>query len=75
MSATGRGHTWNMRLSEFWNRMKLHFGDPYAESWARDYVIADLGGRTVNQALADGVAAKEVWRAVCGVSDVSSRLR
>ncbi|MEV7007926.1 DUF3046 domain-containing protein [Streptosporangium sp. NPDC051022] len=64
-----------MRLSEFWNRMKLHFGDTYAESWAQDYVIADLDGRTVNQALADGVAAKEVWRAVCGVSDVATRLR
>jgi hypothetical protein len=64
-----------MRLSEFWKRMKLHFGDPYAESWARDYVIADLGGRTAFQALADGVAVKEVWHAVCGVTDVSPRLR
>ncbi|GHE28460.1 hypothetical protein GCM10017673_33520 [Streptosporangium violaceochromogenes] len=64
-----------MRLSEFWNRMRLHFGDPYAESWARDYVLADLGGRTVSQALADGFAAKDVWRAVCAVSDVPSRLR
>ncbi|MBG0815935.1 DUF3046 domain-containing protein [Planomonospora sp. ID82291] len=64
-----------MRLSEFWKRMKLHFGDPYAESWARDYVIAELGGRTVTQALADGIAAKEVWHAVCGVVSVDSRLR
>ncbi|MFF5211833.1 DUF3046 domain-containing protein [Streptosporangium sp. NPDC000396] len=64
-----------MRLSDFWNRMKLHFGDPYAESWARDYVIADLGGRTVNQALADGIAAKEVWGAVCRVADVTGSLR
>ncbi|MFB9720278.1 DUF3046 domain-containing protein [Planobispora longispora] len=64
-----------MRLSEFWRRMKLHFGDPYAESWARDYVIAELGGRTVVQALADGIAAKEVWAAVCRVTDVAARLR
>jgi hypothetical protein len=71
----GGTHTWGMRLSEFWKRMKLHFGDPYAESWARDYVIADLGGRTAFQALADGVAAKEVWHAVCGVTDVSPKLR
>lgn len=55
--------------------MKLHFGDVYAESWSRDYVIAALGGRTVHQALADGVAAKDVWRAVCEVSDVTARLR
>jgi Protein of unknown function (DUF3046) len=76
----GRGtpvwsHTWGMRLSDFWKRMKLHFGDQYAESWAHDYVIADLGGRTVIQALAEGVGAKEVWHAVCGVTDVSPRLR
>ncbi|GAA3422214.1 hypothetical protein GCM10018952_71550 [Streptosporangium vulgare] len=55
--------------------MKSHFGDQYAESWARDYVIADLGSRTVIQALADGVGAKEVWHAVCGVTDVAPRLR
>ncbi|GAA3422218.1 hypothetical protein GCM10018952_71590 [Streptosporangium vulgare] len=76
----GRGapewiHTWGMRLSDFWKRMKSHFGDQYAESWARDYVIADLGSRTVIQALADGVGAKEVWHAVCGVTDVAPRLR
>jgi len=64
-----------MRLSEFWKRMKSHFGDQYADSWAHDYVIADLGGRTVVQALAEGVGAKEVWHAVCGVTDVSPRLR
>ncbi|MFF4415088.1 DUF3046 domain-containing protein [Streptosporangium sp. NPDC001559] len=64
-----------MRLSDFWDRMKLHFGDAYAESWARDYVLAELGGRTVDQALADGFAAKDVWRAVCGVIEVAPRLR
>ncbi|GAA2357656.1 DUF3046 domain-containing protein [Nonomuraea africana] len=55
--------------------MRVHFGDPYAESWARDFVIAPLGGRTVEQALAEGVSAKEVWRAVCQVENVSPRLR
>ncbi len=55
--------------------MHRHFGEVYAESWAKDYVIADLGGRTVEQALADGVAAKRVWHAVCTVVDVDSRLR
>jgi hypothetical protein len=64
-----------MRLSDFWNRMNHHFGEVYAGSWARDYVLADLGGRTVTQALADGVAVKTVWRAVCGATDVDSRLR
>ncbi|MEV0586035.1 DUF3046 domain-containing protein [Nonomuraea sp. NPDC050310] len=63
-----------MRLTEFWRRMRAHFGDAYAESWARDYVLAPLGGRTVEQALADGIGAKEIWRAVCQVENVSSRL-
>ncbi|MEU1389518.1 MULTISPECIES: DUF3046 domain-containing protein [unclassified Nonomuraea] len=64
-----------MRLTEFWRRMNAHFGETYAESWARDYVIAPLGGRTVIQALADGESAKTVWRAVCQVEDVSPGLR
>jgi hypothetical protein len=64
-----------MRLTDFWNRMNRHFGEAYAESWARDFVIAELGGRTVMQALDEGVGAKEVWRAVCQVAGVPARLR
>ncbi|GGO66048.1 hypothetical protein GCM10012289_19120 [Nonomuraea cavernae] len=72
---TRRFHTWLMRLTEFWRRMRAHFGETYADSWARDYVLAPLEGRTVTQALADGESAKTVWRAVCQVEDVSPRLR
>ena len=70
-----RFHTCEMRLTEFWRRMRAHFGESYADSWARDYVLAPLEGRTVDQALADGESAKTVWRAVCQVENVSSRLR
>ncbi|HKA67707.1 MAG TPA: DUF3046 domain-containing protein [Actinomycetes bacterium] len=56
-----------MRLTEFWARMRHHLGATYADSFARDFVIADLGGRTVNEALAAGLDAKDVWRAVCTV--------
>lgn len=45
--------------------MYRHFGEAYAESFARDYVLESLGSRPVEQALADGYDAKEVWRAVC----------
>jgi hypothetical protein len=45
--------------------MRAQFGDAYAESVAKDHVLAALGGRTVSQALADGTDAKTVWRAVC----------
>jgi hypothetical protein len=64
-----------MRLTDFWNRMNRTFGEAYAESWAKDYVIAELGGRTVAQALADGEPAKRVWRAVCAATDVDPKLR
>ena len=64
-----------MRLTEFWARMREQFGDVYAESLAKDYVLSNLGGRTVNEALADGEDAKVVWRAVCDTFNVPDRLR
>ena len=53
-----------VRLSEFWIRMEDHFGEGYARSVAHDHVLQALGGRTVDQALAAGMPAKQVWRAV-----------
>lgn len=53
-----------MRRSDFWSRMYRNLGDTYAESFARDYVLESLGSRTVEQALAGGFDAKDVWRAV-----------
>ncbi|HLZ36826.1 MAG TPA: DUF3046 domain-containing protein [Mycobacteriales bacterium] len=64
-----------MRLTEFWNRMRAVFGETYADSWARDHVIAELGGRTVTEALAQSEPAKEVWRAVCTAVEVPPALR
>jgi hypothetical protein len=64
-----------MRLTEFWARMREQFGDTYAESVAKDYVLSGLGGRTVNKALADGEDAKVVWRAVVETFSVPDRLR
>jgi hypothetical protein len=54
-----------VRLTEFWRRMEGRFGAAYAHSYAADQVLATLGGRTVERALADGDDAKTVWRAVC----------
>jgi hypothetical protein len=64
-----------MRLTEFWARMREQFGDAYAESVAKDYVLSPLGDRTVNKALADGEDAKIVWRAVADTFNVPDRLR
>ena len=64
-----------VRLTMFWDLMREQFGDAYAESVAKDYVLSGLGGRTVNKALADGEDAKMVWRAVCDTFNVPDRLR
>ena len=55
--------------------MRGQFGDAYAESVAKDYVLSSLGGRTVNKALADGEDAKVVWRAVCDTFNIPDTLR
>jgi hypothetical protein len=55
--------------------MGAQFGAVYARSVAKDYVLAGLGGRTVDQALADGEDAGAVWRAVCEAFEVPERLR
>lgn len=53
-----------MRITELWVRMDAALGPGYSRSWAHDFVLAELGGRTVEQALADGVDVVVVWRAV-----------
>jgi hypothetical protein len=53
-----------VRLTEFWQRMDDHLGSAYARTWARDHVLAELGGRTVLQALEAGLDVKQIWRAV-----------
>ncbi len=64
-----------MRLTEFRRRLVVVFGEQYAESWAADVTLAELDGRTVNEALAAGVPAKNVWRAVCHSVEVPTALR
>lgn len=71
----GPGSLAHVRLTVFWQRMRAQFGDTYADSVAKDFVLAKLGGRTVEQALADGEDAKVIWDAVCEAFDVPERLR
>ena len=53
-----------MRHTEFWARMEQHLGSGYDRVWADAHVLAELGGRTASEALADGAQPKQVWRAV-----------
>ncbi|MFC9681412.1 DUF3046 domain-containing protein [Streptomyces sp. NPDC056948] len=64
-----------MRLTVFWQRMAEHFGPGYADTFARDHVMTELGGRTVHGALEAGWDAKEVWQVVCSVMDVPRERR
>lgn len=63
-----------VRLTEFWRRMDEHFGDVYTHSVAKDYVLAGLGGRTIEQALAEGEGVKDVWGAVCAEFQIPRQL-
>jgi len=53
-----------VRLTDLWQRLEETFGPAYAASVARDQVLPELGGRTINQALAEGEDAASVWRGV-----------
>ena len=53
-----------MRHTEFWARMEHALGASYARTWSREHVMAELGGRTVLEALDAGESPKQVWHAV-----------
>ncbi len=55
--------------------MDDQFGAAYSQSVAKDYVLAGLGDRTVQQALAEGEDVKSIWRAICVAFPVPDRLR
>ena len=66
-----------MRLTDFWARLEQAFGGTYARSIAADHSFAELGDRTINQAIADGIDTATIWRAVVTAypDRVPSRLR
>jgi phosphatidate phosphatase APP1 len=66
-----------VRLTDFWERLDQVFGPVYAASVARDHVLAQLGGRTIVEALDSGEKTADVWRAVVAAypDRVPSQLR
>jgi len=66
---TGGSGAWrvkecDVRLTDFWSRLEEAFGPVYARSLARDHAFARLDGRTIDEAIAQGVDTVTVWRAV-----------
>jgi hypothetical protein len=54
----------DVRLTDFWARLEQAFGAPYARSLAADHSFQELGGRTIDEAIAQGVETVTIWRAV-----------
>jgi Protein of unknown function (DUF3046) len=64
-----------VKETELWLRMRKHLGEGYFRVWAAEHNLADLGNRTVNQALVDGEPCKVVWRAVWAALELPLRER
>jgi len=61
-----------MRISDLRNRIELSFGPEWAPSFSKDIAISELGSKTVDEALAAGVEAADIWRAVCNAHPVET---
>ena len=59
-----------VRLTYFRELMEGEFGAVRAASLSHDHVFAQLGGRTVEEALEAGIDPRAVWLAVCEAYDV-----
>ena len=64
-----------VRHTEFWSRMDDALGIAYSRTWATQFVMADLGGRTAQEALDAGMAPKQVWLAVWAALELPARDR
>jgi hypothetical protein len=51
-----------MRITELRSRISDYFSDP--DTYSRDIVHAELGGRTVNEALKTDMEIGEIWKAI-----------
>ncbi len=64
-----------MRESELWRRLEAELGADYVRSWASSQAMAELDGRTVQEALADGVEIKAIWRACWSFLELPAQKR
>lgn len=61
-----------MRISDLRNRIELSFGSAWAPSFCKDIALSDLGSKTVDEALAAGYEAADIWRAVCAAHPIET---
>lgn len=63
-----------MRMSEFQRACADEFGADYSHVLIRDHWLAVFGG-TAQEALSRGVAARDVWQALCAELEVPHERR
>lgn len=63
-----------MRRSEFLRAVEDEFG-ARASFIVSDLVLTSIGGMTAAEALADGVAPREIWLSLCVETDVPAARR
>lgn len=59
-----------MKHSELTGALQRVFGRDAGPSLARDLVLVELGSRTVDEALSDGVPPQRAWAALAREMDV-----
>ena len=64
-----------MKETELWARLEAALGAGYFRVWASEFSLADLGNRTVDQALAAGLPSKTIWRAAWAALELPARDR
>lgn len=55
--------------------MEEVLGAGYVHTWAENTVLAELGSRTVDEAIAAGINSKRIWRAVWAQLELPMTLR
>ncbi|WP_193611790.1 DUF3046 domain-containing protein [Nocardioides lijunqiniae] len=64
-----------MRHTELWARLEAALGTAYYRVWADQFVMGDLGSRTVTEALDAGFEPKQVWAVVWRTLELPDRER
>lgn len=64
-----------MKETELWQRLEAVLGSGYYRVWAEEFNLAELGNRSVVQALAHGMPSKTIWRAVWAALELPARDR
>lgn len=64
-----------MRRSELFEALTATYGEALGTSLAADLALVQLGGRSMNAALADGIDPAKVWAAFCDEMEADDEVR